>query len=604
MTDATRDGWFVASRAAGAPAGPYAWEDVWRMAGAGQLAPHDMLWHASLPGWTRADTIAGLAFAQPAPVAAVPQRRGVRAAVVTVGALAVVVAAAVVAAMLRDIPGGEPPLVEIAVAAPTVVDVPHESASFTVTPAAGGSFSANGLGLTVPAGAVRADTALTVRRLTAPFHMTEDDPRAPATASGVARCAGPVFDLGPDGIVFDAPVTLTLPYDPAALAPGFPEEQVAVAFWNGRAWVAHSGDVDTSNHTVAVRLGRFPGLIVTTTGGVFVVGAVIVATGVHLYKRFTDPNQTVSDPITKGIANQWVTPDDKFVRAAAEVAMLARKSGPPVALDDPRALARMLEASVVGDRPLLVFPRGNADGTDRTLLGRCDVKATPWMKPGDYLDKADMSGDCTAISNTVASMLVKAGYRAKCVFGYVVDKNTPHVWVEVVIGGKPYFVDEEGRISPLNADEIARIQFVRPDKSDPRGFMWDDKKQERYDPNWWRNAPSPLDGTWDGALTVQTGSRTSTRAISLRFGGGVGVPGDASFSVDPVSPFTEIYTGSLVVDESTFRISGVGERSLPGESKSTQVHLMVTGTLTADGTIEGQVAGALKGTWTAGRTSK
>jgi len=66
-----------------------------------------------------------------------------------------------------------------------------------------------------------------------------------------------VYDLGPDSATFTPPVTLTMHYDPAALPPGVAEDTLYIAYWDGSAWQALPGTVDTQGNTVTALLSHF-----------------------------------------------------------------------------------------------------------------------------------------------------------------------------------------------------------------------------------------------------------------------------------------------------------------------------------------------------------
>ena len=78
-------------------------------------------------------------------------------------------------------------------------------------------------------------------------------PAEPGLISGTA------FDFGPDGIVFDQPVTLTIEYDPSDLPPGVPEERLGIYTLHGDHpfWDPVDGVVDVSNHTVSAAIDGF-----------------------------------------------------------------------------------------------------------------------------------------------------------------------------------------------------------------------------------------------------------------------------------------------------------------------------------------------------------
>ena len=128
---------------------------------------------------------------------------------------------------------------------PTVIDVPYKVVASQTVSAAGATITAEGATLVVPPGAVATDTRVEITRLDAPFHQ---NPYARDEADAIpAIPVGPAFDFGPAGVAFKTPVTVTLPYDPAALLNGY--DQVAIAYYTGTRWVVLGGTVDAAAHT-------------------------------------------------------------------------------------------------------------------------------------------------------------------------------------------------------------------------------------------------------------------------------------------------------------------------------------------------------------------
>ncbi len=109
-----------------------------------------------------------------------------------------------------------------------------------------------------------------------------------------------------------------------------------------------------------------------------------------------------------------------------------------------------------------------------------------------------MKGDCTDVTAAMVSIFRSLGYPAKSVFGYTVDKDSPHVWGEVSVDGKPYLIDEDGHLQPL-ADAVKDLQLIRPDPDDPRAFMWDENGQVPYQADWWD--ATAINGRWAGSIT-------------------------------------------------------------------------------------------------------
>ena len=122
-------------------------------------------------------------------------------------------------------------------------------------------------------------------------------------------------------------------------------------------------------------------------------------------------------------------PRDPNVEAAAKTTTVG---GIPIT-DKPR-LEDALKKNPSGSAPIRVT------GADGQVRGQTYSAGTGsnWQKPGDYLTTGGMKGDCTDVTNAMVSIFRNLGYPAKAVFGYAGDKNSPHAWGEVVIGGQPY----------------------------------------------------------------------------------------------------------------------------------------------------------------------
>jgi len=111
------------------------------------------------------------------------------------------------------------------------------AAGVPVGPAGGSATSVDGLAtVTVPAGALDTTLAITV---------------APAAGAPIGA-AGPAYDYGPDGTTFGLPVTLRLPFDPAALPAGVSASQLRLGHAVGGVWTEVPGSVvDEAAHWVS-----------------------------------------------------------------------------------------------------------------------------------------------------------------------------------------------------------------------------------------------------------------------------------------------------------------------------------------------------------------
>ncbi len=367
--------------------------------------------------------------------------------------------------------------------APTVIDVPSTVALDSSVTTDGGALAGGGATLYVPAGAVSGATKVAITRLDAPFFQ---NPYARHAADAVkAVSIGPALDFGPAGLTFAKPVTVSVPYDPAAVPDGY--STLAVAYWTGSRWSVIGGTVDTKSHTVSVAQTAFGGEILTTIAVATAVGLVIHA-GI---KWWYGKEGVKVDPISEKKAAGWIQPADATVATAAKGATVG---GVPIT--DKQALTAWLDKHPSAGQNLISVT--GPDGVARTQVYSSGAN-TNWQQPGDYLGKNGLKGDCTDVTNAMVSVFRAAGYPAKAVFGYAGDKDSPHAWGEVAIGGKVYAIDEEGRLQPL-ADAVAAMHLIRPDAGDPRGFMWDEQGQTPYQADWW--SLDQLNGHWTGTFTV------------------------------------------------------------------------------------------------------
>ncbi len=466
---------------------------------------------------------------------------------------------------------------------PTDIDVLYSYSELAATPAAGGTLSSDGLAVSVPSGAVASDTNIEVKELARPFHMEQ---AADTSAEGEAVCVGPVYDFGPEGLAFDKPVTITLPYDGTALPAGVPEDNMRVAYWNGEAWMIVPGLLDTQNNTVTVQLERFDG-IVLTTALVIKIAAVVIESGIvvkYIHNKLTDPERINSDAVMNGNAKEWITPQDPTVSYYAEIAEMKTPDGQVAPLSDEAAFGKLLESTT--ERPYISFPGQGADGSDIDLRSRWSKDpSTNWQKPADYIRKNNLKGDCSDVSNAMVSMLINQGYHAKAVFGYAGDKDHPHVWVEALVNGKPYYVDELGKFSPLNDAELAKAQLIRADASDNRNAMWDDNGQEPYKADWWK--ATDFAGTYKG--TVLPGE-VSEIPLVFTVGADGTVEGNASgsYTVEGTTHDWSLSLNGRVPEDGQLTASGTYGLSTSGR-------LSGSGSWTAE--LRGQIAdGTFTGT--------
>ena len=87
----------------------------------------------------------------------------------------------------------------------------------------------------------------------------EKEKRSSKLAARGLKAASETFEFGPHGETFDAPVTISLPYDPAALPAGTDEEALQVAYWNAAAgdWEPLPSTVSRADRTVSAETSHF-----------------------------------------------------------------------------------------------------------------------------------------------------------------------------------------------------------------------------------------------------------------------------------------------------------------------------------------------------------
>ena len=354
------------------------------------------------------------------------------------------------------------------------IDLPAESITGIATPDEGAVIESEGMKLTIPPGAVSEDTEVVVKEFTeSPFPALPE----PTPPEPYAIAIGKVYDFGPEGLEFQEPVTITLPYTENDFPPDADEKHMGVAYFDGEAWVPAPGIVDTDSNTVSIKLRGFPGFSLIIAIGVPALMALAryaVKEGkfTNLYEKARGKHE---DPVTLGTAHEYVTPDDGTVQEYANK-IVESKSGR--SFSNPAELAGILEST--GDRYGKF--KFNIDGK---LEGTTYVETDDWAKPADFI-KGGMKGDCDQQAGLWCSVLRAKGFNAKCVVGstkFTRESGERHVWVEVEINGKAYYVDEEDNITPLE-DAESTFDLKRPETT-AEGYMWDEEPQQRYKEKWW-----------------------------------------------------------------------------------------------------------------------
>jgi hypothetical protein len=107
--------------------------------------------------------------------------------------------------------------------------------------------ASTGESVTFPAGALDADTVITLEVF--------DASQVAAPPSGQALISHAI-NLLPEGVTFDPPVTITLPYTDADLIGGDTSSLKIWVYVNG-GWQSLGGTVNKANHTVSVTVSHF-----------------------------------------------------------------------------------------------------------------------------------------------------------------------------------------------------------------------------------------------------------------------------------------------------------------------------------------------------------
>ena len=114
----------------------------------------------------------------------------------------------------------------------------------------------------------------------------EDPPSDP----GNANVLGLAYDFGPNGAVFDQPITITLEYDPSLIPAGVPEEDLVIAYYDTTtgSWIELECDVDPVTNTITAYVEHFT---------VFAVMADITPAAFEMSELRIDPNSVDADEV-------------------------------------------------------------------------------------------------------------------------------------------------------------------------------------------------------------------------------------------------------------------------------------------------------------------
>jgi transglutaminase-like putative cysteine protease len=480
--------------------------------------------------------------------------------------------AVLILAFTTACPGGSPettsgnadiPEVTLNLVGDNALTLPGRTEVALATPEEGALLFNGDIRLYVPAGAVSETTPVTIKLCTgtpAPADPPPDDTPQIYTF-------GNLYDLGPAGIEFSEPVTVTIPYDPALLPTGADESNIGLLYYNGQNWAPVERQIDTVNKTLSLQTKAFPGTLLAAGAAFLPSGpigwgavAVLAVVSVVAWSKFTSnvESQVAKDPIYWGKAANYITPDDPTVVQYANWAQVNIKGETkPIKLADllknPDALKKL---AVDADHSV-----NFNDGTGvfkNTYLTTENPK--DWQLPKDYF-KNGLVGDCKNVANGYASMFRHYGYDVMCVDGEMGGER--HVWAEVKVDGRPYYLGSDGEFMLLDK-AIKDLKLTRPTPNkDGKGYMWDETGQKPYKSNWWVNK---LTLRVDTTLTFPGG-----RAVVEVFGA-VGIALDINLEVEDADKKEAAYSGT------TDTITGKVQIIIPLDAKASIGTYMVTAT--------------------------
>jgi len=368
----------------------------------------------------------------------------------------------------------------------TTLDHTGDIKEIYATPDKGAVIMTHGMKLVVPPDAVNEEKQVQVTVLeNNPFPEERDtgEPSAPAACP-----LSLVYDLGPEGIEFDKPVMVTLPYAESLLQSGDDENNVQIAYYNGVDWVLVGGRVDTENNTVTAAFTAFPGFEVITViivGGLAtVIGYTGKIAGKAVYSLW------VADPVAHHNANEYITPGNSTVKKYADYFTIEYGKEKVTLNDLVKNPGKFTAANAVNNPkkiPSLSYTTGHVKLTDGTndypLVYKVSDETDDWLPPERYLNEGRV-GDCKNVANAMASMLRSQNIPAKCVDGFLGerDPNNRHIWVEFQVDGRAYYIGADGEVQPLEA-AYKNFDLQRPLEGED--YMWDEASQENYRDGWW-----------------------------------------------------------------------------------------------------------------------
>jgi hypothetical protein len=368
-----------------------------------------------------------------------------------------------------------------------------------VSAADGAIYGADGVTIEVPAGAVSEDAVLTLKTYTQSPPIASQVRESPLD-EGIS--ISPVYDLGPNGVQFDKPVTVTIPYDKSRLNDDVNPGRISMIYFNGTDWIMIGGQVDTDTGTVTASFTGFPGIgvaaVLTMNINPVVAGAAIAITvGAAVYHWYSN----IPDPLAQGKASNYVVPNSPAVadytsRAGLVIPGTTKGNQSTfVSMEDPNNPGHVnpvfITAQMANKR--IGFRDSGSNTAPRSLEYPAHAEQDNngndlnWTPPDKFLTNG-LRGECTCIANAYLSMFRRLGIPAYGVEGYknnasIGQGTGRHAWIELVLDGQPYYYDDDEGLRPLQ--DIESILIRQGDiKGD--GNMWNEAGQKLYVANWWQ----------------------------------------------------------------------------------------------------------------------
>jgi hypothetical protein len=358
--------------------------------------------------------------------------------------------------------------------AKTIVPEPFDVIKNSIS-SEGGVISDDEIELHVPAGALQNNERIIVKKIHGQLPIGESDS---GEALAEAIPISTAYDFGPDGILFQKPVTVTLKYDEKAIPEGMDEKNVVMLYFDGQKWMKVDGKQNEKNNTISASVNGFPGSLITTVGTAILVSVAAVAYKLNVPAKV---KQLLYDPIENNEVHKVIKIDNPLVKKYANKIAILTPGGTrkQISFDDPKALAEFIKSSKKFQWDIGFKKKY---GNLYTSLNGKYVSNKHTLEPVEnYLNRIerneDKFGDCIEVANALVSILRAKGYDIKGVSGY--SEGKPHAWAEITIGEEVYGIDPNGlmRKLPAHMKHVTRAKVGHPYRKE-----WDEKGTRPYGP--------------------------------------------------------------------------------------------------------------------------